>query len=639
MCGIAGFTFDDPTLIRKMCQTIDHRGPDEEGYYVDSRISMGSRRLSIIDLKSGKQPIYNEDHSIAIVYNGMIYNFLELRNMLEEVGHRFYTNTDTEVVIHSYEEWGDDCVKKFNGMFAFGLWDSNRQKLMLARDLCGIKPLYYTTLDNNSVIFASEIKAILQCESVKRAVDLNAFHYYINLRFLPREKTLFSGINRVLPGHYLIVGKDGVRYEQFWGLNYDSRDKGEDYFVNRLEDILRSAVKKQMISDVPVGVYLSGGMDSSTIVALASETVDEPLNTFTMGFGEHTDEMDDARYVADYFKTKHHELVIKSTLLKEYPNMIWYADMPKRNLYPYYIAKEVGRHVKVVLSGVGGDELFGGYDWKYSFAKNIEEERKRIPSYLKREMQENASQLIKYISTYGDLQDIEHLNHLKRIANHSKNADLYLIVMSLDEVFQDDYLHRVYGDRMLNQILPPVINIFKPYFDNNLSFIDQILLADFKVKMVDDFLYVDDAMSMANSLEGRYPFLDRDLIEFAFTIPHKYKFHRNEGKYVLKKVMRKILPVRVLDKMKQGFGGNVGMQFSQEIAEYAKQLLPDGYAVKKKFIKKKYVEDVLNRRTSMNMVKHYAVMWNLLAFEVWYRIFIVPDEVKKPDTTIDLMIH
>jgi asparagine synthase (glutamine-hydrolysing) len=636
MCGIAGFTFDDQILIRRMCDSIRQRGPDDEGYYVDSNISLGNRRLSIIDLVSGKQPIYNEDKSIIIVYNGMIYNFHQLKKILEDLRHQFYTLTDTEVIVHSYEEWGEACFKMFDGMFAIAIWDSSKNKLILSRDPCGIKPLYYTIIGKD-LFFASEIKAILQYEEFERKVDLEALHYYINLRFLPKDKTLFQGVNCLLPGHYLIYDKENLLIEKYWDVDPSPQDQSESYVVSKLEAILTTSVDRHLISDVPVGVYLSGGLDSSSIVALASKSIDTPLKTFTMGFGEHTDEMDDASFVADQFNTEHNELVINSNLLKEYPKMIWHADMPKRNLYPYYIAKEVGKHVKVVLGGLGGDELFGGYEWKYGYAQDIEEERKRIPNPLAHEMKSVGLKLINYLSEYGALHEIEHIYHLKRIANLGSNVDLYLMVMSLDEVFQEKYLHRIYGSKMIKNKFPEIKELFKPFFDNNLSFIDQILLADFKIKLVDDFLYVDDAMSMANSLEGRHPFLDRKLVEFAFSIPNRYKFHNGEGKYVLKKAMKKILPERVLSKIKQGFGGNVGIQFSGEIAEYAKQMLPEGYAVNQKYVSKKYITDVLNRQTSMSLVKHYTVLWNLLAFEVWYRIFILSDKVQQPKTN-DLML-
>jgi len=638
MCGIVGFTFEDPVLIKRMCDILQHRGPDDEGYYIDSCISLGNRRLSIIDLKTGHQPIYNEDESIVVVHNGEIYNFMELRNELERIGHKFYTNSDTEVIVHAYEEWGDDFMRKFNGMFAFALWDANRKKLLLARDPCGIKPLYYTILKNGSLLFASEIKAILQHEEIRREVDKEAFHYYVNLRFTPGEKTMFKGIKRLLPGHYLVMEKETIKIRKFWDIIPSPQNYSESYLIKKLRDILRRAVRRHLISDVPLGVYLSGGIDSSTIVALASEMMDEPLKTFTMGFGEFTDELEDAQFVADYFGTDHRELIVSTDLLKDYPKMIWHADTPKRNLYPYYIAREVGKNVKVVLSGLGGDELFAGYEWKYKFAEDVEEERKRIPQELVKNAQEDALKLLRYVCKYGSVHEIEYIHNLKRIAYLNSNVDLYLLVMSLDEVFHEDYLPNIYGENMLKDYLPPVRDIFMPYFQNDLSFVDQILLADFKVKMTDDFLFVDDAMSMAHSVEGRYPFLDRELVEFAFTIPHEFKFNHKEGKYILKKAMKGLLPKRVLKKAKQGFGSNVGIRFSRELYELAKQLLPEGYIVRNGFIKKKYIEDVLSYRTSISLMKHYALIWSLIAFEIWYRIFIIPEEIHKPQLNINSIV-
>jgi len=638
MCGIAGFTFDDYDLIKRMCDVLWHRGPDDEGYYVDSNISLGNRRLSIIDLITGKQPIYNEDKSITVVYNGEIYNFVELRDELERLGHHFYTNSDAEVIVHAYEEWGIDAVKKFNGMFAFALWDVDKRRLMLARDPYGMKPLYYTLLDDGTLIFASEIKAILQYDEVKREVDLEAFHYYVNLRFTPLEKTMFKRIKKLLPGQLLILEDKDIIFIKYYDVSLDLKNYTESYLIKKIREIMERSVRRHLISDVPLGIYLSGGIDSSAVVAFASRVASEPIKTFTMGFGEPTDELDDAQFVADYFGTEHRALVVDAELLKDYPKMIWYADMPKRNLYPYYIAKEVGKYVKVVLSGLGGDELFAGYEWKYQFAEDIQKEREKMPADLIMRAKDVASRMLDYVCKYGSLHEIEYIHNLKRMVFLNSNVDLYLSVISLDEVFYDSYLKNIYGYRMRLHNLPAVSEVFKQFFDNEHSFVDQILLADFKVKLADDFLFVDDAMSMANSVEGRYPFLDKELVEFAFTIPYNFKFHRGEGKYIFKKAMEGILPRRVLKKAKQGFGGSVELRFSREIKEVASQLLPEGYTVKHGFIDKNYIEKVLSYKVSRSLAKHYTLIWNLLAFEIWYRIFIISDNIRKPKLNINSLI-
>ncbi len=623
MCGIAGFNFDDHDLLKRMCRVLRHRGPDEEGYYSDKNISLGNARLNIIDLESGRQPIYNEDGSLVVVYNGEIYNYMELRRKLERLGHSFYTNSDTEVITHSYEEWGDDCCLNFNGIFAFALWDISNGILLLVRDRCGVKPLYYAKLKDDRFLFASEIKSILQYEGVQRRVDLEALHYYLNLRFVPREKTLFRGIRRLLPGFLMKVTEDGINIRRYWSLKPAPKRFSEDYFTAKLRETLVRAAKRNLISDVPLGILLSGGIDSSAILAFASRVSEEPVKAFTMGFGETTDEIEDARYVAEAYEVDHETLVTKTDLLKEYPKMIWYADMPKRNLYPYYIMREASKHVKVLLGGLGGDELFGGYEWKYQFAEDVDRERQAIPHDLAVSVGRRIDDLIRHICRHGSIFEIEHVHQLKRLLHFNDNLNLYTQVISLDEVFHKEFLKRLYSKKLLTRKLPEISEVFSEFFSNDLSFIDQIMLADFSVKLSDDFLHVEDTMSMANSVEARVPLLDNELVDLAFTIPNSLKYRGGYGKYIFRKALSDILPRRVLEKEKRGFGGTVGIQFSQEIAEYAKQILPEGYTVKEGFIKKKYIDNVLEHKMSMNLIKHYIVVWDLLAFEIWYRMYIL----------------
>ncbi len=637
MCGIFGFYgFDDRGLLQRMSKILKHRGPDDRGFFTDDRVGLGNVRLSIIDVEGGRQPIYNEDNSIVVVYNGKIYNFKELRRELERRGHRFYTNTDTEVIVHAYEEWGFDCVKRFNGMFAFALWDSNKKLLFLARDRSGIKPLYYT-ICNGNFLFASEIKAILLHPEVKRELDLQAFHYFINLRYVPKEYTLFKGIKKLLAGHYMIVNEEGVTIKRYWRPRIRIRDYPEEYFVKRLLKLLKEAVKRHLISDVPIGVYLSSGLDSSTIVALASQVSEEPIKTFTLVFGDPKDEHLDSRKIAEMFETDHKEVHIEGhRLLKEYPKMIWHADMPKRNLYPYYLAKGVSKFVKVVLSGLGGDELFGGYDWKYQYAMGVESLRRSVSNA--KMLKDHAYEIIKVLSDYGSLEDIELINRLKKILFLDSNVDLYLAISSLDEVFVDDYLKNIYGDRLKVNELAPVREIFKEYFEGDENFVDQILLADYSVKLVDDFLHVEDTMSMANSLESRVPFLDCELVEFAFTIPSHLKFNGQMNKYILKKAMMNILPKEVIKREKRGFGVNVYLRFKDEIKDYAEQILPEGNAVRLGLIRKDYIEKVLRTYPQPEMAKHYTLVWNLISFEIWYEMFINNDKIEKPKFDIDAYI-
>jgi asparagine synthase (glutamine-hydrolysing) len=634
MCGIAGFNFEDQGLLRNMCRVMRHRGPDDEGYYDDSCMSLGNVRLSIIDLEGGHQPVYNEDRSIVVVHNGEIYNYQELREKLEKLGHRFRTNSDTEVIVHSYEEHGDDCCLDFNGIFAFAVWDTRKRTLLMARDRCGVKPLYYTRLGDGRFLFASEIKAIIQCNEVKRSVDLEALHFYLNLRFVPKDKTLFKNIYRLPPGSLMKINGRKVEFRKYWRPDLTPQRFSEEYLIAKIRQALTNALRRNLLSDVPLGILLSGGIDSSAILAFASKVSSTPVRTFTMGFGEATDEIDDAVSVAAEYGAEHQKLVAKQDLLKEYPRMIWHADMPKRNLYPYYIMREASKHVKVLLGGLGGDELFGGYEWKYQLAEDVEHERQHIPRKLAVAASRNTGALARYISRYGSIFEIEHVHELKRIAHMRDNRELYMLVASLDEVFDEEWLKKIYGKRLLSGKLPAVGSVFGEYFSNDLGFMDQIMLADFSVKMPDDFLHVEDTMSMANSIEARVPLLDNEVVDLAFKIPAALKYRGGHGKYIFKKAMEGILPDRVLRKEKRGFGGAVGLQFSKEIGEYASQVLPEGYAVKRGYVKKKYIDEVLKHKASMNLIKHYIVIWDLLAFEIWYRMYML-DPLAQPKLEIN----
>ena len=636
MCGIAGFNFEDRGLLRNMCHVMRHRGPDDEGYHDDSHMSLGNVRLSIIDLAGGHQPVYNEDRSIVVVHNGEIYNYQELREKLEKLGHRFHTNSDTEVIVHSYEQHGDDCCLGFNGIFAFAVWDTRKQTLLMARDRCGVKPLYYTRLGDGRVLFASEIKAILQCEEIKRSVDPEALHYYLNLRYVPRDKTLFKNIRRLPPGTLMKLNGRKVELRRYWRPDLAPQRFSEEHLIARIREALTNALRRNLLSDVPLGILLSGGIDSSAILAFASKVSNAPVKAFTMGFGEATDEIDDAVSVASEYGAEHQRLVAKQDLLKEYPRMIWHADMPKRNLYPYYIMREASKHVKVLLGGLGGDELFGGYEWKYQLAEDVEHERRHIPQRLAVAASRNTSTLARYISRYGSIFEIEHVHELKRIAHMRNNRELYMLVASLDEVFDEEWLKKIYGKRLLSGKLPAVGSVFGEYFSNDLEFMDQIMLADFSVKMPDDFLHVEDTMSMANSIEARVPLLDNEVVDLAFKIPSALKYRAGHGKYIFRKAMEGILPERVLRKEKRGFGGTVGLQFSKEIGEYADQVLPEGYAVKRGYVKKKYVDEVLRHKVSMNLIKHYIVVWDLLAFEIWYRMYML-DQRAEPRLDISAL--
>lgn len=637
MCGIAGFNFEDLPLARRMCDTIAHRGPDGEGYYANRGITLGHRRLSIIDLETGDQPIYNEDGTIAVVYNGEIYNFRELRAELEKRGHRFATASDTEVIVHAYEEYGYDCVRLFNGMFAFALYNANTGILLLARDRFGIKPLHYTHLEDGTFIFGSEIKSILCSGRVRREMDPNSLHLLVNLRYIPGERTMFRGIHRVLPGHILVVKDGEMMGQQYWSPPIVDEVHPEEYYERTLRRLLEAAVERHLISDVPVGMLLSGGIDSSSIVALASQMTTEPLQTFCMGFGNENDEVNDARFVAEHFGTNHHELIVDTHLLRDYPKMIWYADEPKRNLYPYYISEMVKKHVKTVLGGLGSDELFGGYVFKYNFVNSIEEIRKRTISETKNEITAIADVLIHFQTQYGTITDDEHLDYLETIRHLNDRTALYLITQTQDKVFHKSYLEKIYGPNLLCEKLTPVRDLYAPLFENHESFLDQVMMADLRVKMADDFLLVDDRMNMANSVESRVPFLDAGLADFSLTIPTSLKTRDPNGKYILKRAMRDILPREVLQKKKQGFASGTYEVYLKEGREMMQQVLPEGALVTNGFINPDYVNRVLDQLPNPKLTLHYGALWNLLTAEIWYHLFIENDGCR-PSFDLDKLL-
>lgn len=622
MCGIVGFNFEDKSLAQSMCDILTHRGPDGEGYYINKNVTLGHRRLSIIDLQTGDQPIFNEDGSIVVVYNGEIYNFQDIRRTLEKKGHKFTTSTDTEIIVHAYEEYGHDCVRLFNGMFAFALYDANIKELFLARDRCGIKPLHYTLFDDGTFIFASEIKAILQYKRVTPIMNLNSLHCIINLRYIPGNQTMFQGIYRLLPGHYIVVKGSDVSIKKFWEPDLTQGNYPEQYYITTLRNLLETSLKRHLISDVPVGIMLSGGIDSSSIVALASQMMDEPPKTFCMGFGHTNDEVSNARFVAEYFGTDHHELVVADNLLRDYPKMIWYADEPKRNLYPYYISELVGRHVKTALGGLGADECFGGYIFKYEFVKGIEDIRKKTVYETKRDISGIAERLISFQTRYGNIVEDGHLDYLEMIRGIMSNTDLYLITQTQDKVFDREYLEKIYGENLLKEDIIPIREMYQQYFSDNWPFLDQVMHADFSEKLVDDFLLVDDRMNMAHSVESRVPFLDADLVNFSFSIPADLKVRDPNGKYLLKMAMKDILPREVLSRKKQGFASGTYEVYLREGREMAENLLCEGNLIRNGFIQKGYIEKILRAVPNPRLDLHYGVLWNLLACEIWYGMYI-----------------
>jgi len=495
-------------------------------------------------------------------------------------------------------------------------------KLKLIRDLIGIEPLHYTCTTDGKTLFASEIKALFQYEELKREVNPQALHYFLNLRYVPGDHTMFANIYRVRPAHGMVNGEQ----HPYWQLPRPD----EEYQGDSCPAGLRLMLDRIIQGDKgDIAVQISGGMDSSALVALLSQFY-QNIKTFTMGFDNATDELDDARFVAEEFGTDHHEFVLDHGLLQDYPVMTWYADEPKRNLFPYYLAQYICNNgVTQVYDGSGGDELFGGYVFKYAFVKRIEEMRTRVLRERGDRTSQMATKLAAFQSHSGALEDDAHLDYLDTLTNLYSNVKLYMVVQTLDHVFFNPaYLERLYGSQMLRSVLHPVWSEHSRFFDNDRPFIEQVMEADFSEKMVNDFLLVGDRMYAANGVSVRMPFLDTPVVAFMFKIPTAYKLQDPNGKYVLKQAMADKLPPRILKKEKHGFASSTYGTYLSELRELARMYLPDGCAVRDGWLNREYIAKVLSSLPNPRLDLHYNVLWNMFAFEVWYRLFIEGDGTK-----------
>ncbi|WP_136718005.1 asparagine synthase (glutamine-hydrolyzing) [Halorientalis salina] len=637
MCGISGVVgIEDPSLLDEMTDCLTHRGPDSRGTYCADGVMLGSRRLSIIDLAGGDQPIYNEDGDVVVVYNGEIYNYRQLRSALEARGHSFTTETDTEVLVHGYEEYGIDLFEKLNGMFGVALWDETAERLLLARDRAGIKPLYYAPFDDGFA-FASEPKSILESGLVTPAVDTEALQYFLQLRFSPSQTTLFQGIETVLPGTVLELEREGSEWtrtdHEYWQPSATGREPPSDPAA-AVEDALYNAVERQLVSDVPVGFYLSGGLDTSSVVAMASEISDDPIQTFCMGFEDQEwDERADARVVADHFGTDHHELTLDGDFMQDFPEMIWYADEPKRNLYPYYVAQEMRENVKVALGGLGADELFGGYIYRYSRLQEYQQLRATETADSKAAIRQTATSVLQDHLAAADLESDDALKDTSLQRHIDDPARLYVLLNNSDvigdiEVFRE----RAFSDGLPDDFVPADWVRQRATRVDDGSLVEQAFDWDFSIKLPDDFLLVEDRMSMAHSLESRVPFLDNELVDLALSLPLSEKFGSGPidgtaGKKVLQEAMRDRLPDAVFAKDKQGFTMPTFPFVRDELLPHARSILDDPHIVREGYVQESYVRTLLEQDPTEALTPHYKLLWKLVALEIWYQMYIVEGAV------------
>ncbi|MFQ6082106.1 MAG: asparagine synthase (glutamine-hydrolyzing) [Candidatus Aminicenantia bacterium] len=628
MCGICGIYrlgSQDPLnnkilmLTQKMCQTLVHRGPDDEGYYSDEKIALGMRRLSIIDLVTGHQPIHNEDKTIWIVFNGEIYNFPELRKQLIKRGHKFYTNSDTETIVHLYEEEGESAVSKLNGMFAFALWDKKKKILLLARDRLGIKPLHFLE-QGNKFIFASEIKSILTTD-YRRELDFNALSKYFTFEYIPAPQTIFKGIKKLLPGQMIIIKEDKVKIKSYWDVKYEySNSKDESFYTEQIYEKLKESVKKRLISDVPLGVFLSGGIDSSTITLLMSQVTNSEIKTFSIGFEEESfNELKYARKMADYLGTEHQEFVVRSEMVKELvPVLMEYIDEPlaDASIIPTYIISKLAReYVTVALAGDGGDELFAGYDTYKAY--QVARYYRKVPKFIRDLIIKKVANFLpasrKRLSfEFKAKKFISGIGYPPEIAN-------YIWWGAYNPLEKEKLFSKELKSLINEDPFSPVFFHLKNHQPNNM--LDRLGYLDIKLYLQDDLLVKVDRMSMANSLEIRVPFLDHTFVEFATSIPHYLKLKGLTTKYILKKTMRPFLPAEILDRKKIGFDIPLGVWIKNELKDFVLDILSKENLKKHCFFNYSYIEKILKEHFS-GAHNHRQLLWPLIIFQFWYNRYI-----------------
>ncbi len=537
MCGIFGFHgFENKDLLDSMQRCMSHRGPDENGTYVDDNISLGNNRLSIVGLGNGKQPIHNEDETVQVVYNGEIFNYKGIKKDLQEKGHDFYTDADTEILVHLYEEEGIEMVKRLRGMFVFALWDEEKEKLFLARDRMGQKPLHYTET-SQGLVFASEIKSILEHHEVEPGVDQQALSDYLTFQYVPSPLTMFEDIKSLPPATIMEVSEEGRSFRQYWDFNFSGQITNENEAVRKLRNRLKESVEMRTMSDVPISAYLSGGLDSSTVVGILSEIRDDPVTTFSVGFNEPNDETDYAREVADYHNTNHNEIIMEEDSLSMLEDIIYSIDQPiaDAGIIPSYVmAEKVSEKAKVVLSGDGSDEMWAGYP-KYRTMPFVNKHRKKVPQKFS-----GAVQKLKH-----KLPEMGRPTRYLEYISQSSEKELYLTYLSVFDKSEKqevlDYRYEDAGRRM------------EKAFSEETNLMERMLKFDLTYLLPDDFLMKVDKTTMAHSVEPRSPFVDHKLVELGSRIHPSLKMKGKNEKYILKQAAKPFVPESVIKRKKKGF--------------------------------------------------------------------------------------
>ncbi|MBI5065269.1 asparagine synthase (glutamine-hydrolyzing) [Candidatus Woesearchaeota archaeon] len=625
MCGITGFNWNDKNLVQLMNKAQNHRGPDDKGVYTDTRCSLGHVRLSIIDLsKKGHQPMEYKfkGKKAVIIFNGEVYNFQEIRQELENKGHKFNSNTDTEVILASYLEWGENCVNYFNGMWSFCIYDEEKKILFFSRDRLGVKPLHYF-YDGSRFAFASEIKSLLIIPGMRKTINLQSLNGFFTMRYCFGNETIFEGIKKLQPGHNLIFNLTNKKLTitKYWSNNTNNKlTTNKEFIHNKIIELMKDSIKKRLIADVPVGVFLSGGIDSSAIVALMREAdKDTEIKTYALAFeeGEKVNELPRANKIAKKFNTKHTEFLIGPDTVDVLSKLLWHLDEPMADpaIIPlYFLAKNSRSHVKTVITGDGGDEVFGGYDYykifnhlntisKIPFSKNICSSLLKVaPNFLLKKIHKNSS----------DMDRNAIIRRINYVLNNIKNKNYFKAYTSLVGIIADNERKKLLKEEYFEE-LPEEFN---QYFIRPNNLLNKFLYYDQNVLLPDSYLNKTDRMTMAVGLEAREPLLDYRLLEFSYRIPPKYKVSLGQTKYIFRTAMKGRLPKDLLWRQKQGFQVPVENWIKNMLDEQRSSILQNKQV--NKFFNKTELEKIFDNYKK-GEIFYTRQVWNLICFNLWHK--------------------
>lgn len=615
-----------------MRDVIFHRGPDDGGIFVDENVGLGHRRLSIVDVTRGHQPMFNEDGSLVITYNGEVYNHADFREELEAKGHVYQTHCDTETILHLYEEYGAQALEKLRGMFAFAIWNRREKTLFIARDRLGVKPLYYVFDDEGNLFFASEIKSLLEAKAVKPELNYDALPDQLANHGTSFDETLFKNVKRLLPGHFLIWQDGRLKIEKYWDASFEPKheEKSDAEFIEEWRALFRKSVELRLMADVPLGMFLSGGIDSSAICAMMSEMVREPIKTFSVGFKEReANEFEFARVVAKAFKTEHHEITITpEQYFAALPNLVWHEDEPigfSASVPLYFVSKLAQKHVKVVLTGEGSDEILGGYG-RYqktlALLKYGEKYESLTPKFFREIVKSGVSSLPNSLN-----------NKLKRTFL-TLDADIENLYFDNFAIFPKAMQEKLFSDETKARI-----NDKNPYFyQQNLlketdarKVLDKLLYADTKTYL-HELLMKQDQMSMAASIESRVPFLDHKLVEFTARMPERMKIRGRDTKWILREAMKGILPEEILTREKMGFPVPIGNWFRREFKHLVDEYVLGERALSREMFNAGFVREIVKRHNAGE--NHDERLWFLVNFEMWQRQFIDGETIREKESEV-----